>query len=244
MTTEHTVNASLRLTEAQDGFSFGTDALLLSAFVRPRRQGVAVDLGSGSGILSLLLQKKDSFARVYAVDVQAEYAGQDALIAQNAQENGLSGRVLPVCADVRDLSCADVGGEVDVVFSNPPYFTTEQGRPSASALRDTARHTTDGDIADFCAAAARLLKFGGCFFCVYTPQRLCDLLAAMREAGLEPKRLVLVQNDSHHPPFAVLAEGKKGAKPSMRTEVLTLYAPDGTRTPQYAAIQDEGKWEL
>ena len=96
---------------------------------------------------------------------------------------------------------------------------------------------------DFCAAAARLLKFGGSFFCVFTPERLCDLLCALRAADLEPKRLVVVQNDEHHAPFAVLCEGKKGAKPSMRTEVLTLLAPDGTRTSRYAKIQDEGIWE-
>lgn len=238
-----TVNAGLQLLQARQGFSFGTDALLLGAFVRARRKGVAVDLGSGSGVLSLLLQAREAFARIYAVDIQAQYAQKDGLIAQNARQNGMADRIIPVCADVRTLTAADVGGEVDCVLANPPYYTTEQGRQSDSAVRDTARHTACGDIDDFCACAARLLKFGGTFFCVFTPERLCDLLCAMRAADLEPKRLVLCQNDALHAPFAVLCEGKKGAKPAMRTEVLTLFAPDGTRTPRYAKIQDEGKWE-
>lgn len=241
---EHTVNANVQVKEAAGGFSFGTDALLLSAFVRVRRRGTAVELGSGSGVISLLLQKREAFARIFAVDVQAEYAAPDGLVAQNAQKNGMEARISPVLCDVRALTTRHTDGEVDCVFANPPYYTTAQGRPSAQAVRDTARHTTDGDIADFCAAAARLLKFGGSFYCVFTPERLCDLLCAMRAADLEPKRLVLCQNDANHAPFAVLCEGKKGAKPSMQTEVLTLFCPDGTRTEHYRKIQDEGTWQV
>ena len=143
----HTVNADLCLQEANEGFSFGTDALLLSAFVRARCRGTAIELGSGSGVISLLLQKREAFARIFAVDVQAEYAAQDGLVAQNAAQNGMAEKISPLLCDVRDLTTAHTDGEVDCVFSNPPYYTTVQGRPSAHAVRDTARHTTAGDIA-------------------------------------------------------------------------------------------------
>ena len=242
MQSRYTIQLGLTLTEHQDGFSFGTDALLLSAFVRPKRGGTAVDLGCGSGVISLLLQKRESFARVYAVDILPAYTEKEGIVAQNVAQNGLEGRIVPLCADAKDLRAQTLCGEVDCVFTNPPYFTVTQGRLPDSDARRLARHQGQGSVYDFCAAAGRLLKYGGACYAVYTPEYLPDLFFAMRGAGIEPKHCVLVCDDAQHPPFAVLVEGKKGGKARLRTQVLCLYDEAGEPTPIYAQIQQQGVW--
>ncbi len=236
------IQLGLTLTECADGFSFGTDALLLSAFVKPKRSGIAVDLGCGSGVLSLLLQKRESFSCVYAVDILPEYTEKEGIVAQNVSQNGLENRIVPLCADVRNLTAQSFGGEVDCVFANPPYFAVTQGRLPDSDIRRLARHQAQGSVYDFCAAAGRLLKYGGAYYAVYTPEYLPDLFFAMRQARIEPKHCVLVCDDAQHPPFAVLVEGKKGGKAQLCTQVLCLYNEAGEPTPIYAQIQQQGVW--
>ncbi len=238
--TELAINQDVMLHQHRHGFSFGTDALLLSSFLRPQKTKTAVELGSGSGVISLLALQKDIYAKIYAVEIQADYAGLDGVLEQNAKANGLCNRLVPVHADLRTVNAQTVGGEVDAVFTNPPYLVAGAGKSSPSVQRDAARRELNGTIDDFCACADRLLKHGGAFYAVYRPNRLCDLLCAMRAHHVEPKRLVLVQKDTDHEPFAVLVEGKKGAKPHLKTDVLCLYDKAGNRTARYAVIQEKG----
>ncbi len=236
------MNGDLFLNQHKEGFSFGTDALLLSAFLRRKKCKTAVELGCGSGAVSLLAFRYRAYEKILCIDVQEEYTAKGGLTEENARRNGVEDRLLPLCCDLRTLTARDIGGEVEVVFANPPYYALEAGRPGAHTVREIARREVFGGIADFCACAGRLLQFGGSFSLVYCPERLTDLLWEMRKADLEPKRVVLVQKDADHPPFAVLAEGKKGAMPGCKTEVLTLFAPDGTPTPAYEAIRTKGEW--
>ncbi len=234
------INANLTLQQHKNGFSFGTDALLLSAFLPTKAHLDAVELGSGSGVISLLALQTQKFRKIHAVEIQPSYADGDGVIAQNAVQNGFCDRLIPLCADVREIRPETFGGEVTVVFSNPPYLAMGAGRSGANDVREAARRELNGTISDFCACAGRLLKYGGSFFVVYRPDRLCDLICAMRQNDLEPKRLVFVQKDAKHEPFAVLAEGKKGAHPALHTDVLCLYCEDGTPTERYQKIQKEG----
>ncbi len=240
--TSLTMNGDMALNQHNEGFSFGTDALLLSAFLRRKKCPLAVELGCGSGAVSLLALKYRPYEKILCVDVQEAYTGKGGLTEENARQNGLQDRLLPLCADLRTLGAKEIGGECEIVFANPPYYALEAGRASPKTVREIARREVYGGIEDFCACAERLLKFGGSFFVVYCAQRLTDLLWAMRKANLEPKRVVLVQKDQNHPPFAVLAEGKKGGRPGGNTEILTLFSPDGTPTPAYEAIQTRGEW--
>lgn len=234
-------NADLELSQHETGFSFGTDALLLSAFVRALPKETAVELGSGSGAIALLTLKRNRFARVIGVEIQAPYRD---VMQKNACQNDLQDRLLPLIADARTVTAETVGGEVGAVFANPPYYALEAGRAGKESVREAARREVFGGIRDFCACASRLLRFGGVFSVVYCPQRLTDLLCEMRNANLEPKRVVLVRKDEAHPPFAVLAEGKKGAKSFCQTEVFTLFDTEGNPTPAYEKLQSEGVWSL
>lgn len=211
------VNDKLRLIQKTDGLTFGTDALLLAGYVGTRG-AYGIEFGSGSGIISLLLLARGKLAHAVCLEVQEEYAE---LTQRNAELNGFSESLTSECCDVRSFKPA---AEADIVFSNPPYMKTTSGKPNALGKKNVARHEVLGDIGDFLKAASRMLKFGGSFAAVYRPDRLADLINAMREAKIEPKRATFVHSDTERESSMVLIEGKRGGNPGMRlTPPLFIY---------------------
>ena len=225
------VNDHIRLAQQSTGLTFGTDAYLLSAYVRAVKGGLGVDLGSGTGIIPLLCLGRDKLSRFVAVEIQSSFAD---LIKQNAQENGFADRLFPICTDVRKIaeSLPDLLGTVDVVTANPPYMAANTGFKNEHDEKYIARHEVNGTVADFCMAAARLLKSGGRFYCVWRPDRLADLTVALRAAGLEPKRMTLVQATWAARPSMLLMEAVRGGAPSLTvTPPLCLWEAD-TANPE------------
>ena len=217
------VNEHIRLIQKKQGLTFGTDAYLLAAYVRSSPRARAVDLGSGTGIIPLLLTARGKVASVTAVEIQPAFSE---LIARNAALNGYADRITPLCRDLRELKPQDTGGEVDLVLSNPPYMRCDTGKRNEHDEKYLARHEVCGNIADFCAAAGRLLRYGGRFVCVWRPDRLTDLLQGMHRAALEPKRMTFVHADAEAEPCMVLTEAVKGGAPSLRiSPPLLLYKP-------------------
>lgn len=215
------VNENLTIIQKKQGLTFGSDTFLLSAFIKEQKHGRAADLGSGTGIAALLCATRQKFKQIYAVEIQESFCD---LIRRNAELNGLSDIITTVSADVREISSSDVGGELDAVFSNPPYMKVGSGKRNEANEKYIARHEVFGGIGDFCTAASRLLKFGGRFYCVYRPDRLSELMAAMHAHSLEPKRMTFVHADVEAAPSAVLIEAKKGAAPSLvLTKPLILH---------------------
>ena len=202
------VNENLCLIQKKHALAFGTDAFLLSAFLRAAPRARAVELGCGNGIISLLAMARGRFSHIEALEIQKEMA---ALAARNVTLNALDGRVAVRECDVRTLTPTALGGEVDVVFANPPYMRENSGFVSPHQEKQTARHETEGGIAEFAAAAARILKYGGLFYVVYRPDRLESLFAALKEAGLAAKRLIFVHDNPEAAPAMILLEAKKGA---------------------------------
>lgn len=207
------VNERLSLISKRRGLTLSTDAYLLSAFARPAPRGVAVELGTGTGIVSLLSAAKGRFSHIHAVEIQPDFAD---LARRNVTLNGLGNKITVHGLDLRQLRPERLGGEVEAVLANPPYMRTDSGKRNDDDYQYIARHEVCGDLSDFCAAAARLLKHGGRFTCVYLPERLTDLMAALRERRLEPKRMVLVHADEKSEPSSVLIEARKGGAPGMR----------------------------
>ena len=215
------VNDKLSLIQKTDGLTFGTDALLLAGYINGKHKS-GVEIGGGSGIISMLLLTREKVGTVNCIEVQEEYAD---LIGRNAELNSLSDRLTPVCSDVRDYKPSE---ECDVVFTNPPYMKSTSGAHNERTAKTVARHEIFGDIRDFCHAGARLLKFGGTFAVVYRPDRLIDLIAAMRGEGVEPKRMTFVHADADSEPSMVLIEGKKGGKSGLLlTKPLIIYKDKG-----------------
>lgn len=230
------INESLRLIRRAGGLTFGTDSYLLAAFLRDGKGGEAAELGSGTGVVSLFAAARRHFRRIYAVEVQPVYAE---LTARNAALNGFSEVIAPIAADVRDVRAENVGG-VTTVFSNPPYLPAASGFPNANEEMNIARREVCGTLADFCAAASRLLPTGGLFYTVYRPDRLAELISALRAERLEPKRMVAVYPNTASAPCLVLVESQKDASPSLRmARPLLIYeAGQKVYTPAMQRVYD------
>ena len=215
------VNDSLSLIQKPDGLTFGTDALLLAGYVSGKYKN-GYELGAGSGIISMLLLSRGKTDRITAIEVQNEYAD---LTRRNAELNSMSEKLIPLCADLRDVKG---DGTADMVFTNPPYMRTDSGKANLTDAKNAARHEVFGGISDFCEAAKRLLKFGGSFYAVYRPDRLCDLVFEMRTSGIEPKRMRMVHPFVDKEPNMVLIEGQRGANSRMTVErPLIVYQEPG-----------------
>lgn len=211
------VNDSLSLIQDPEGLTFGTDALLLAGYME-KGYDKALEIGAGTGIISMLALKRDKVNTVTALEVQDEFAD---LLRRNAELNGLEERLTPVACDARDFPTK---GEFDCVFTNPPYMRADTGRLNASSKKTIARHELYGNINDFIEVAARALKWGGSFYAVYRPDRLIDLICAMRECAVEPKRMTLVHADTGAIPSIVLIEGRRGGGTALRvTRPLIIY---------------------
>ena len=219
------VNEKITLIQKKDGLTFGTDAFLLAAFIKQQKYGRAVELGAGTGIISLLLCARDRFASTYAVEIQEDFYF---ITKRNVEYNGFEDKIKVINEDVRALTPMMLGGEADVVFSNPPYMRTDTGKRNVSDRKYIARHEVCGGIEDFCGAAYRLLKHGGKFYVVWRPDRLSGLMSALHSNRLEPKSMVFVHGDRASEPSMVLVCAHKGGAEGLKILPPLFLYEDGT----------------
>ena len=209
-----------------DEHTFGTDSFLLSYFAAPRRRDTVCDLGAGCGIIPLLWFRSEVTAprRAFAVDVQEQAVRQTAL---SVERSGLQERLVPVQADLRALKKLPDCESVDLVTCNPPYKAANTGLVSAGQSALIARHETLCTLDDVCACAARLLRFGGRLCISQLPERLVDVMEAMRRHRVEPKSIRFVAQEAGMAPWLFLIEGKRGAKPFLTVDPPILLKENG-----------------
>lgn len=217
------VGEKVRIISDGHGLSWGTDAYLLAAYIKPAR--AACELGCGSGVISLLAAAHRKAERITAVELNPRSADR---AARAVSDNGFDGVVTVLNRDIRTLTQKDTAGPVDTVFANPPYIS-HPGLKGKDPEADDARHENHGGIADFCSAASRLLRHRGSFFAVFRPERTADLFAAMRAAGLEPKFARLVFPDALSSPSLILCEARKGGSPGLSFGPPLIFYEEGNR---------------
>lgn len=205
-----------------DFHRFGTDAFLLTAFSGYRSSDLVCELGTGCGIIALMMHRCHPPKQIYAVDIQEDAIEQ---LKAGIDFSHISG-ITPVCADLKTLWQDAPLGRCSLVICNPPYMRAGSGEHNTLTAQTIARHEVLCTIDDVCASAKRLLKYGGRLCLCNRPDRLCDVLCAMRQNEIEPKRIRFVAKNSETAPWLVLVEGKRGAKPSLRVEP-PLYIRDG-----------------
>lgn len=238
------INDDISIYQYTEGFAYGTDAVLLAAYVKLKKGAVCVELGTGTGIIPILVTYRKKPEKIFAFEIQEDYA---LLARENVELCGMSDRIEIVHDDLKNITpyyFREKGVEsVDAVFTNPPYMKMSSGFLNESERKLTARHELKCDIKDVCSAAAKVLKNGGDFFVIYRPDRLCDLLCAMRETGIEPKELTEVVSHTGEAPTLILVRGKKSALPSMKiTEPFVIY--EGREySAAMTAVYNTGKME-
>lgn len=209
---------------ASSDHRFGTDAFLLADFSGYRQKDSVCDLGTGCGIIPMIMQKKMPPKITYAVDIQEGAINQLKLGLERSETSG----IVPICADLKELWDGAPLGKLDLVTCNPPYKAADSGFESVIDAQKIARHEIMCTIDDVCAAASRLLKFGGRLCVCNRPERLSDVIFAMKKHNIEPKRLRMVSKTPEDAPWLFLIEGKKGSKPFMKIEPqLYIRSGDG-----------------
>ncbi len=218
---------SLQLVQARDGYRFSLDPVLLADFVTLNGCRRALDLGSGCGILPLLLARRDPDLQVIGWERQAQMVER---AVRGTELSRLAHRVAFCQADLRHFRDLTKPGVFDLVVTNPPYRPPGQGRLAPDDERAAARHELAGGLEDFLAAAEWALKNAGRFAIVYLAERLAELLGAMSAQRLEPKRVRMIHPRRGEAAKMVLVEGRKGGSVGLRIEpALYIYRSDGAR---------------
>ncbi len=232
-TTDSALDGTLRVRQHRHGYRFSIDALLLADFARPDPGGTLLDLGTGCGIVALILARRHPHLRIFGVEVQPELA---LLAAENAAANGLEGRISILQLDLRDLTPGTLPAPIDAIVTNPPFRRQRSGRVNSDLQRAIARHEIKLTLEDLVRVSASILQAGGRFAAVYPADRLTALLVALQRFRLEPKMLRMVHSHRGEDAKRVLVEGVKGAGPGLQVRPpLEIYGSGGY-TPEAAAL--------
>ena len=222
---------------ASKNHRFGTDAFLLADFSAYRKKDKVCDLGTGCGIIPLIMQKKMPPEIIYAVDIQEDAVEQ----LKMGMDKSEIRNIIPVHADLKELWKNAPVGQLDLVTCNPPYKAANAGIESSLTAQKIARHEVLCNINDVCHAGERLLKFGGRLCICNRPERLSDVIYAMKKNNIEPKRLRFVSKNADEAPWLFLIEGKKGSKPFMKVEPQMYIHTDTGFTDELNEIYNTGK---
>ncbi len=227
-------NGRLNLYQTKKGYRFSIDSILLGHFASKKATGKVADLGTGSGVLSVILARQPKVVSIIGIEIQKELAK---LAEKNISHNNCQEKVKIKCADIKEVSEVFSPESFDTVITNPPFYSLGSGRINPDSENAIARHEIKGTLDDFIACSSYLLTTGGNFFSVYRPARLADLVSEMRKNRIEPKAFQFVHPNKTEPANIVLVEGIKGA--GTETKILPplmLYKEDGEYTEQANAV--------
>ena len=214
--------------------ALGTDSILLADFIHPRPGARGIDLGCGSGIISLLLLAREARLEMTGLELDAAAAE---IARENLRRNGLDARGHIVTGDIR--ACRELfrAGSFDFAAANPPYFPVPRGALSPDASRAAARSECCCTLEELCRAVEWLLPSGGRFYLVHRPERLSELCVTLTACGLEPKRLRPVAVRGERAPSLVLLEARRGGRPGLNWEApLLLQNADGGESEELRRI--------
>ncbi len=215
---------------------FGMDAILLSDFAKLKKTDSCLDLCCGNGVIPMVLYRNYEPKMLYGVEIQQSAYDLSLL---SAEKTGISARFTPILSDLKNLAKIRETipyGSLDAVTCNPPYKAAGRGVRSELDAAYIARHEALCNIEDVCFTASKFLRFGGGLFLCQRPERLADVMAAMRQYGIEPKRLQFVSKDAKTAPWLFFIEGRRGGKPFLQVmPPLFAYREDGSFTDEMKA---------
>ncbi len=211
-------------------FCFGMDAVLLSGFVRVKPEETVLDLGTGTGIIPILLEAKTSGKHFTGLEIQPESAD---MAKRSVMYNKLENKINIEIGDIKDASRRFGASSFHVVTTNPPYMTGQHGLTNANEAKAIARHEILCNLEDVIRESAKLLKPQGRFYMVHRPFRLTEIMVLMHQYGIEPKRMQLVHPFVDKEPNMLLLEGLRGGNPRITVEKpLIVYKEPGKYTDE------------
>jgi tRNA1Val (adenine37-N6)-methyltransferase len=230
LTTDTFFNGKLHITQVASGYRFSIDAIVLAHHTDLHSGDRLLDLGTGCGIIPLILAYRNPGIRVYGIEIQDELAD---LAASNVSANHMQKRITVLCRDMRDLKPHMIGGPADVIVCNPPYRKPNSGRLNPHPQRAVARHEIKVSLIDVLRTARCMLRTAGRFVTVYTAERSAELLSKMHSGGIEPKFLRAIHSHIDAAAKLILVVGIKGAQPGIKIgPPLIIYNADGQYTAE------------
>ena len=219
-----------QIIQKKDGFCFGMDAVLLSGFEEVKPGEKAIDLGTGTGIIPILLEAKYEGEHYTGLEIQDEMAD---MAARSVALNHLEEKVSIVKGDIKEASRLFGAASFDVVTSNPPYMNDAHGLKNPDLPKAISRHEVLCTLDDVTREAARLLRPGGRFYMVHRPHRLIEIITALTKYKLEPKRMKMVHPFVEKDANMVLIEAVRGGKSMIKVEApIVVYQEPGVYTQE------------
>lgn len=223
-----------RIIQNPEKFCFGMDAVLLSGFAKAKKNDNVLDMGTGTGIIPILMEAKTEAAHLTGLEIQEESAD---MAKRSVALNNLQEKITIVQGDIREAETLFGAASFDVITCNPPYMIGQHGLQNPDAPKAIARHEILCTLEDVISQTAKLLKPGGNFFMVHRPFRLAEIMVILHEYKLEPKRMQLVYPYVDKEPNMVLIEANRGGKPRITVEKpLIVYKEVGVYMPEIYEI--------
>ena len=228
----------LKIIQNKEGFCFGIDSVLLSDFAKNiKNNSLVLDLGTGTGIIPILLCGKTNLKKVIGIEVQEKIAE---MAKRSIKLNNLEARFQVINENILNLKNIYQNQTFDVVVTNPPYKKKNSGIINENKEKLISRHEIEANLEDFIKVSKDLLKDKGEFYMVHRPERLVDILSIMRKEKLEPKVLRMVYSNKNKEPKLVLIKGIKNAKPFLKVEKnLYIYDENGNYTDEILEIYNK-----
>ncbi len=224
----------LRLIQKVDGFCFGVDAVLLANYADIKQGDQVIDLGTGTGIIPVLLAGKTQAGKVIGLEIQKDMAE---MAARSVMLNDLQQRVQIENGDIKKSIELFGASKFDAVLTNPPYMQTNGGLVNPSDTKAISRHEILCTLEDIIKASSRLLKPGGRFHMIHRPDRLVDIIFLMRTFGIEPKYIRFVHPSPYKKANLLLIKGTRGGNPQLKMEPpLYVYDENGNYSDEINKI--------
>lgn len=215
-------------------FCFGMDAVFLSGFARAKKGDQVLDLGTGTGIIPILMEAKTQAAHFTGLEIQEKSAD---MARRSVALNQLSEKIDIVTGDIKEADTLFSSASFDVITSNPPYMISSHGLTNPDTPKAIARHELLCTLEDVVRMTSRLLKPGGSFYLVHRPFRLAEIIVTLTQYKLEPKRMQLVYPYVDKEPNMVLLEAVRGGKPRMTVEKpLVVFKEPGVYMPEITQL--------
>ena len=228
----------LKIIQNKEGFCFGIDSILLSDFAKEIPENAKViDLGTGSGIISILLTAKTKLSKIYGIEIQKEVAE---LAKRNIELNKLENKFEIINENIKNIEKILEKNSFDAIVTNPPYKKEETGIKNENKIKLISRHEIEANLEDFIKISEKMLKNNGALYMVHRPERLADIIELLRKNKLEPKIIQLIYPKIKKAPTMVLIKAIKNAKPFLKIkEPLIIYNEDNTYTDEILKIYNK-----
>lgn len=230
----------LKIIQKEDGFCFGIDAVLLSDFAKEiRNNSEVLDLGTGTGILSILLSAKTNLKKIYGIEIQEEVAE---MARRSVELNHLEEKIEIINKNIKELKEKFEKNSFDAIVTNPPYKKINTGKANEAENKYIARHEVTANLEDFIKISFDLLKDKGSFYMVHRPERLAEMIYLLKQNKLEPKKIRFVHSNIEQEPKLILIKAVKNAKEFLTVEKpLFIYDKQGNYTEEILEIYHKNK---